>query len=495
MAIQLFNTLSAKVEEFRPLEDNLVRMYACGPTVYDYGHIGNFRTFIVVDTLRRFLKQSGYKLKHVMNITDVDDKIIRNAARDGVTVQEYTAKYKRAFLEDSDTLNIDHPELLVSATDHIQEMADFIAGLRDKGYAYETEDGSYYFRIAMFPGYGKLSKKDFSGMEDGARVDVDEYEKDNARDFALWKSPKPGEASWQTEIGPGRPGWHIECSIMSMKYLGETFDIHTGGEDLIFPHHENEIAQSEAMTGKPFAHFWVHSRFLLVEGEKMSKKLGNFYTVRDLVLMGHKPSSIRFLLMSVPYRKQLNFTFDGLTQAANSVERLRNFKLRLEGSQWPVGSNPAVIEMARNTSAEITAALSDDLNTARALGAMFDLVRDLNAAADGGEVRKDDIPHLLKAISQFDETFAVLQDDDAKKVRAIVEWAQEEGLQEKITPSAAELAKAAALSDAEVERLVAEHSQARKARDFARSDAIRNQLAEQGILLENTKDGERWRRR
>ncbi len=495
MAIELFNTLSGKVEEFRPLEDNLVRMYACGPTVYDYGHIGNFRTFIVVDTLRRFLKQSGYQLKHVMNITDVDDKIIRNAARDGVTVQEYTAKYKKAFLEDADSLNIQHPELLVNATDHIPEMAHFIAGLRDKGYAYETDDGSYYFRIAKFPEYGKLSKRDFSGMEDGARVDVDEYEKDNARDFALWKAPKPGEAQWDTEIGPGRPGWHIECSLMSMKYLGESFDIHAGGEDLIFPHHENEIAQSEAMTGKPFAHFWVHSRFLLVEGEKMSKKLGNFYTVRDLVLMGHKPSSIRFLLMSVPYRKQLNFTFDGLTQAANSVERLRNFKLRLETSQCPEGSNPAVAGMANRASEEMTAALSDDLNTARALGAMFDLVRDVNGAADTGDVRKDDVAQVLKALAQFDEIFAVLQDDDAGKVRGIVEWAKAEGLEDKITPAAAELAKAAALSDVEVERLVAEHSQARKARNFARSDEIRNQLAENGIILENAKDGVRWRRK
>ncbi len=495
MAIQLFNTLSGKVEEFRPLEDNLVRMYACGPTVYDYGHIGNFRTFIVVDTLRRFLKQSGYQLKHVMNITDVDDRIIRNAARDGVTVQEYTAKYKQAFLEDADSLNLEHPELLVNATEYIQEMAHFIAGLRDKGYAYATDDGSYYFRIAKFPEYGKLSKKDFSGMEDGARVDVDEYDKDNARDFALWKAPKPGEAMWETEIGPGRPGWHIECSIMSMKYLGDSFDIHAGGEDLIFPHHENEIAQSEAMTGKPFAHFWVHSRFLLVEGEKMAKSAGNFYTVRDLALLGHKPSSIRFLLMSVPYRKQLNFTFDGLTQAANSVERLRNFKLRLETTQWAEGSNEKIAGMAIKTSDEMTAALSDDLNTARALGAMFDLVRDVNAAADAGEVRKDDVAHVLKALAQFEEIFAVLQDDDATKVRAIVEWAEREGLQDKISPAAAEMAKAAALSDAEVERLVAEHSQARKARDFARSDEIRKQLADNGIILENTKDGVRWKRK
>jgi cysteinyl-tRNA synthetase len=495
MALELFNTLSGKVEEFHPLEDNLVRMYACGPTVYDYGHIGNFRTFIVVDTLRRFLEQSGFELKHVMNITDVDDKIIRNAARDGVGVQEYTKKYRQAFLEDADALNIERPELVVNATDHIAEMARFIAALVEKGFAYRAEDGSYYFRIAKFPEYGKLSKKDFAGMTDGARVDVDEYDKDNARDFALWKAPKPGEAKWETEIGPGRPGWHIECSTMSTQYLGESFDIHCGGEDLIFPHHENEIAQSEAKTGKPFVHVWVHARFLLVEGEKMAKSAGNFYTVRDLILMGHKPSSIRFLLMSVPYRKQLNFTFDGLTQAANSVERLRNFKLRLESSQFPEGENAAIAEIARKTSEEMRAGLNDDLNTARALGAVFDMVRDVNATADAGEVRKGDVPALLKALEQFEEIFSVLKDEDAAKVRATVAWAKAEGLAHKISAQTAELAKAAALSDADIEKLVAEHSQARKGRDFARSDAIRAQLAENGVILENTKDGVRWRRK
>src|SRR6201997_4796620 len=270
MALRLYNTLSAKIEEFRPLQDKQVRMYACGPTVYDYGHIGNFRTFIAVDVLYRFLRQSGYDVRYVMNITDVDDKIIRNSARDGVSVQQYTAKYIQAFLEDSATLSIEKP-ILVRATDHISGMAAFIGELVKKGFAYRTDDGSYYFRIAKFPEYGKLSKKDFAGMTDGARVDVDEYEKDNARDFALWKAPKPGEAQWDTEIGQGRPGWHIECSQMSMKYLGDTFDLHCGGEDLIFPHHENEIAQSEAESGKPFVHVWVHSRFLLVEGEKMAK--------------------------------------------------------------------------------------------------------------------------------------------------------------------------------------------------------------------------------
>jgi cysteinyl-tRNA synthetase len=332
-------------------------------------------------------------------------------------------------------------------------------------------------------------------MADGARVDVDEYDKDNARDFALWKAPKPGEQSWDTEIGPGRPGWHIECSTMSMKYLGESFDIHLGGEDLVFPHHENEIAQSEALTGKEFAHVWVHSRFLLVEGEKMSKSLGNFYTLRDLVLMGHKPSSIRFLLASVPYRKQLNFTFDGLKQAAASVDRLRNFKLRLETGHWPAGTNQDVATIAALTVTAMRAAMDDDLNTAQALGAMFDMVRDVNAAADKGEVRQDDVPALVAALASFDEIFAVLADDDAPKIRRVVEWAEAEGIGDKISAETRELAKAAALTDAQVEVLVAKNTAARQAKDFKTSDAIRNQLAEQGVILENTKDGVRWKRK
>src|SRR5580692_7065115 len=412
MALRLYNTMSARVEEFRPLVDNEVRMYACGPTVYDYGHIGNLRTFIAVDVLRRFFRQSGYKIRHVMNITDVDDKIIRNAALAGVSVQQYTAKYEKAFLDDISALNIEQP-ILVRATEHIPEMAEFIAELQKKRFAYRTEDGSYYFRIAKFPAYGQLSKKDFAGLEDGARVDVDEYEKDSARDFALWKAPKPGETSWETVLGPGRPGWHIECSVMAMEELGETFDLHAGGEDLIFPHHENEIAQSEALTGKPFAHFWFHVRFLLVEGEKMSKSLGNFFTLRDLVLKGHKPSSIRFLLASVPYRNQLNFTFDGLKQAAVSVERLRNFHLRLTAGQLPAGVNGEIQQLANEAVERMRSALEDDLNTAQAQAAILDMVRKANAAIDTGQFKKDDVPALLAALQRFDEVFAVLKDDDA----------------------------------------------------------------------------------
>jgi cysteinyl-tRNA synthetase len=489
LSLRLYNTLSGKVEEFQPETDNTVRMYACGPTVYDYGHIGNFRTFVAVDILRRFLRQSGHKLQHVMNITDVDDKIIRNAARDKKTVQEYTRKYEEAFLEDMGSLNLERPERIVRATEHIQEMAAFIAALEKKGIAYCTEDGSYYFRIARFPEYGKLSKKDFAGMEDGARVDVDEYEKDSARDFALWKAPKEGEAFWESPIGPGRPGWHIECSVMSMKYLGDSFDLHAGGEDLTFPHHENEIAQSESLTGKIFSRHWMHVRFLLVEGEKMSKSAGNFYTLRDLLVKGHKPSSIRFLLTSVPYRKQLNFTFAGLEQGAKSVERLRTFDKRIRMTQLPTGTNPLAQEAAAKAKKEMRAGMEDDLNTAYASGAIFDMVREINTLADRGELREGDKAPLLEALQQFDEIFAVIKDDDAEKMAAAMEWARSHGLLKDTD------APADAMSDEAVNQLIEERTAAKKARDFARSDAIRKQLGDAGIVVEDTKDGIRWKRK
>jgi len=489
MALQLYNTLSGRVEEFSPAVDNTVRMYACGPTVYDYGHIGNFRTFVAVDILRRFLRMSGFKLQHVMNITDVDDKIIRNAAREHKSVSDYTRTYEQAFLEDMRTLNLQQPEHMVRATEHIQEMARFIQELEQKGFAYRTEDGSYYYRIAKFPEYGKLSKKDFAGMEAGARVDVDEYEKDNVRDFALWKAPKEGEEVWETPIGKGRPGWHIECSVMSMKYLGESFDLHAGGEDLAFPHHENEIAQSEALTGKAFARFWMHVRFLLVEGEKMAKSAGNFFTLRDLLLKGHKPSSIRYLLTSVPYRKQFNFTFDGLKQAAHSVERLRNFQSRVEMGQVPPGKCQQIHNQAADAMQEMRKSLEDDLNTAQALAAIFNLVREANTAADRGELRQDDKAPLLAALKQFDEIFDVLKDDDAQKISRSLEWARSQG---KTVETGL---PAESITDAEVEHLMAQRAAAKKARDFTRADAIRVQLSEAGILVEDTKDGVRWKRK
>ena len=494
MALRLYNTMSSQVEEFRTLRDKEVRMYACGPTVYDYGHIGNFRTFIAVDMLQRFLRQSGYTVRYVMNITDVDDKIIRNAVRDGISVQQYTAKYEKAFLEDAAMVGIERPTL-VRATEHIDEMADFVASLVEKGLAYRTDDGSYYFRIAKFPQYGKLSKRDFSGMLDGARVDVDEYDKDSARDFALWKAPKPGEAFWESSIGPGRPGWHLECSVMSMQELGESFDLHAGGEDLIFPHHENEIAQSESLTGKMFARFWFHVRFLLVEGEKMSKSLGNFYTLRDLVLKGHKPSSIRYLLASVPYRNQFNFTFDGLKQAAVSVERLRNFRQRLSAGNFPPGSNPGMQTLAGETIDRIRVSLDDDLNTAQAQAAIFEMVRSANSALDSGQIKKDDAMPLLAGLEKFDEIFAVLKDDDQPKMRSTLDWARTEGREKEISPELMGIAGSARLSDEEVNRKLAEMEAARKARNFQLSDAIRAEILTAGIIVENTKDGVRWRKK
>jgi len=493
MTLRLYNTMSAQIEEFRPLRNNEVRMYACGPTVYDYGHIGNFRTFVAVDLLRRFLRQSGYTVHHVMNITDVDDKIIRNAACGGVTVRQYTAKYEKAFLEDAALIGIEQP-VLVRATEHIREMGEFVRKLADKGIAYRTEDGSYYFRIAKFPEYGKLSKKDFSGMLDGARVDVDEYDKDSARDFALWKSPKPGEAFWDTVIGPGRPGWHLECSVMSMQELGESFDLHAGGEDLVFPHHENEIAQSESLTGKPFSHFWFHARFLLVEGEKMSKSLRNFFTLRDLVLKGHKPSSIRYLLTSVPYRNQLNFTFDGLRQAAVSVQKLRHFDFRLS-VPFPAGKNPQMAIVANEAVEGIKAALDDDLNTAGAQAAIFEMVSKVNTAIEERRVFQDDIRPIRDALKKFDEIFAVLEDDDAQKMRSVFDWASADGRESEVSPALIEIAGSVQLGDGEVQLKVVRMKDARKARDFKTSDRLRAELMNAGVVVESTKDGERWWRK
>src|SRR6202050_5709200 len=335
-AVRLHNTLTNRLEPLEPIHQGEVRIYTCGPTVYDYAHIGNFRTFVFQDILRRFLQSREYRVLQVMNLTDVDDRIIQKAAAAGVSIREYTEKYVQAFLEDMDALHLEKPETIVRATDHIEDMVTLIERLQKKGMTY-TSEGSIYFRIARFPEYGKLSKIDVGGMKAGARVDTDRYEKDDARDFALWKSPKPGEHFWETRIGPGRPGWHIECSSMSMKYLGDTLDIHTGGVDLAFPHHENEIAQSEAATGHPFVRIWLHAEHLLVESQKMSKSLGNFYTLRDLLEKGNKPSTLRFLLASVPYRRQFNFTQEGLQQAANSVERLRNFATRLDSGKFPEG--------------------------------------------------------------------------------------------------------------------------------------------------------------
>src|SRR5579871_349339 len=361
MTLRLFNTLSGQVDDLVPADGEALRMYACGPTVYDYGHIGNFRTFLQVDVLRRFLKLIGVNIRHVMNITDVDDKIIRNAAAAGIPISEYTPKFVNAFFEDLNSLRVERPEIIARATEHIPRMVALIQRLAAMDAAYQTEDGSWYFRLSAYPEYGKLSKKDLSGIEDGARVDVDEYEKDSARDFALWKAAKPGETSWETPIGRGRPGWHIECSAMAMEFLGDSFDLHAGGEDLMFPHHENEIAQSETATHKTFARHWMHVRFLLVDGRKMSKSEGNFFTLRDLLLKGYKASAIRLALISVPYRNQLNFTFDSLTEAGAAIDRLRTFHERLIDTKLEAGENAEVQAAAKQAKAAFMAALANDL--------------------------------------------------------------------------------------------------------------------------------------
>ena len=492
MTLRLFNTLSGQLDPLFAADGNALRMYACGPTVYDFGHIGNFRTFLQIDVLRRFLKLSGIQVRHVMNITDVDDKIIRNATAAGIPIGKYTARYEEAFFEDLEALRVERPEQIARATEHIDRMVELVQRLEKKGAAYQTEDGSWYFRLASFPAYGKLSKKDLTGIEDGARVDVDEYEKDSARDFALWKAPKPGETSWDTAIGAGRPGWHIECSATAMEYLGESFDLHAGGEDLMFPHHENEIAQSETATGRQFARHWMHVRFLLVDGRKMSKSEGNFYTLRDLLLKGYKASAIRLALISVPYRHQLNFTFEGLTEATNAIDRLRTFHQRLTTGTFPAGSSPAIEAAAQKAQSDYREALANDLNTAEARAPIFDLLRAANTAIDQGQFFLDDRDRILAVLKDFDAVFDVIGDHDAEPTRRALEWAKAEGRAADVAP---ELLAAQSITNAEVDALVAERTLAKKQRNFARADAIRNELAEKGIVIEDSKEGVRWKRK
>jgi cysteinyl-tRNA synthetase len=465
MALRFYNTLTQQVEEFSPARDNTVRMYTCGPTVYNFVHIGNLRTFTFQDVLRRWLRYRGYQLHHVMNITDVEDKIIRNASAAGQTIGEYTEKYTQAFLEDCATLRLERPERLARATDNIDAMASAIRRLEEGGYTYAS-DGSIYYRIAKFPEYGKLSHNDFSGIRPGARVDVDEYDKADARDFVLWKVSKEGEPVWETEVGPGRPGWHIECSAMAMKYLGDTLDIHAGGVDLIFPHHENEIAQSEAITHKPFARFWLHSEHLTVESQKMSKSAGNFFTLRELIDQGYAPEVIRYALLQVPYRRKLNFTFDGLKAAKSSIDRLRSFKLRLDTDKPAEGLNDELAKRTAAALAQFEASLDDDLNTAEAIAAIFEYIRDANTAMDAGEFRAGNVAGARDLLARFDCIAAVLEPSEQKS----------------------------GLTDEQIEARVQERNEAKKTRDFARSDRLRAELLEMGIVIEDTREGVRWKR-
>ncbi|MGE0446315.1 MAG: cysteine--tRNA ligase [Vicinamibacterales bacterium] len=475
--IRLYNTLTRQDEPFEPSRDNTVRMYACGPTVYARAHIGNFRTFICVDVLRRALKHvGGFGMRLAVNYTDVDDKTINGAAKAGMPLRDYTNQWIDLFRQDMAQLGVETPEETPRATDeaNMQAMGDLILALEKNGHTYQR-DGSIYFKISTLPDYGKLARLDHAGMKDGARVDVDEYSKDDPRDFVLWKASKPGEPTWDVGAGPGRPGWHLECSAMALRLLGEApIDIHAGGIDLIFPHHENEIAQSEGATRQPFARFWVHVEHLFVENEKMSKSLGNVYSLPDVVERGHRPSALRYLLLSSHYRKQLNFTWAGMEQAEESLRRIVDFLARVEDVEAaadkarPAAEGaPESVEKAR---AAFRAAMEDDLNTAAALAAMFDLVRDMNAAIDAKQAGPAEAAAARQAIEEFDQVLGVVSLRRAEDAHP---------------PVPVE----------EIEQLIEDRKAARQRRDFAAADRIRNELAERGILLEDNPGGTRWKRK
>jgi len=464
--LKFHNTLSGQLEEFRALIDGEVRMYSCGPTVWGYAQIGNFRSFIFVDILRRYLKFKNYKVTHAMNITDVEDRIIARSMEANLSIDDYTAQYIEALWEDFDALGCERPDIVPRATRHIPEMVSLIEQLEERGHAYKSDD-SVYYRIGSFPEYGKLSKINFAGNIAGAseRIDTDKYEKEDARDFALWKAAGAGEIAWDTSLGRGRPGWHIECSAMAMKYLGETFDIHAGGIDLVFPHHENEIAQSEGATGNPFVKYWLHAEHLKVDGETMSKSKGNYYTFRDLTELGFAPVGIRYFLLSVPYRKQLNFTLEALRGHEKSVMSLRDFRSRLTEARVEPGSNPRLMDAAARALEEFTAGMDDDLNTSVALAALHNLTREVNTALTRDEVLEDNKQEILRLLERFDTVLNIFGDGQSEML------------------------------DAEIQSLIDERQEARRRRDFARGDEIRDQLLARGINLEDTRDGVRWKRR
>ena len=461
------NTLSGRVEEFKPINEGEVRFYYCGPTVWDYGHIGNFRSAVAADVVRRYLKFKGFRVIHVMNITDVEDRIIAKSQEAGLSIDDYTAKYIDALWEDADALGNERPDIIPRATRHIPEMVSLIEKLLETDHAYRS-DGSIYYRIASFPEYGKLSKINFAGNIAGAseRVDTDKYDKEDARDFALWKEPSSEtEPAWDTAIGRGRPGWHIECSAMSMKYLGESFDIHAGGIDLVFPHHENEIAQSEGATGKPFVRYWIHFEHLKVEGETMSKSKGNYFTFRDIVAKGFSAAAIRYFLLSVPYNKQLNFTFDALAGAEKTVASLRDFRARLSEAKTQPGVNESLREAAQKALREFETGMDDDLNTSVALAVVHNLSREVNTALARKQVKADDQRELLEVIDRIDTVLNIFGQSQREML------------------------------DSEVQTLIDERQEARHRRDFHRADEIRIELADRGIILEDTKDGVRWKRK
>jgi len=464
MSFKIFNTLTRKKEIFKPIEKDSVKLYSCGPTVYNFAHIGNFRAYVCIDILKRYLKYKGFKVKHVMNITDVDDKTIKGANSEKISLAEFTQKYEKYFFEDLETLNIDRADVYPRATEHIEEMIMLIKRLLDKNIAYRSEDRSTYFDISKFKDYGKLSGIKISQLKEGARVRQDSYEKEEARDFALWKAydKEDGPVVWKTDIGDGRPGWHIECSAMSMKHLGHHFDIHAGGIDLVFPHHENEIAQSEASTGKKFANYWFHNEHLLANGQKMSKSLGNFFTLRDLLEKGYKPKAIRYLLMSVNYRAQLNFTEEAVKASENAVQRLMDFMLKLKEVKNE-NDGKKVSSIIKKTEKDFEKAMDDDLNISSALSSIFEFVKDVNTLMMENKIGKENSKEIIGFMMNIDNVLGVLEQ-------------KEESI------------------GIEIQKLIDERENARKSKDFRKADEIRNQLKEKNIILEDTKDGVRWKR-
>lgn len=464
--IVFHNTQNNRKEPFKTLEEGKVGFYTCGPTVYNYAHIGNFRTFMFEDLLKRFLTVRGFNVHHVMNLTDVEDKIIAAAQENNASITDYTKPYIQAFFDDLDALNIQHADDYPKATEHIDEIVGMIQTLKEKGHTYDR-DGSVYFKISSFEPYGKLSGVQLDEVISGARVDSDEYEKDDARDFVLWKAKKEGEHSWDTPLGDGRPGWHIECSAMAVKYLGEHFDLHCGGEDLIFPHHENEIAQSEACTCKTFVNYWMHCRHLMVDGEKMSKSKGNFFTLRDLLDKGYHPMAVRYFLISGHYRSPLNLTDESLQAAHAAWSRIMDFRNRLR-ELVDAGTDGEAVETLQTTLSEFQmkfmSFMDDDLDSPRALAALFDFIRDANKMLDDHNVPSSQAQSILDGLDHIDQVLGVMQEDDE-------------------------------MLDEEIDKLIEERQQARKDKNFARADEIRDDLAAQGIILEDTKDGVRWKRR
>ncbi|MEW6456897.1 MAG: cysteine--tRNA ligase [Acidobacteriota bacterium] len=460
--LKLYNTLSRKKETFYPIEKWVVRLYTCGPTVYDFAHIGNFRSYIFGDLLKRYLKYLGYKVIHVMNITDVDDKTIAGARDNNLPLHQFTDKYIEAFLKDIKILNIQEPDFMPRATEHLDEMIKIIKVLLDKGFAYK-KDGSVYFRISSFPKYGELSQIPIADSKTSRLADSDEYGKENVADFALWKLKKENEPYWDTEIGAGRPGWHIECSAMSMKYLGETFDVHAGGNDLIFPHHENEIAQSESFSGKKFVNFWLHCSHLIVNGEKMSKSKGNFYTLRDLLSMGFDPMDIRFLLISTHYRNVLNFTFESLNQANASLKRIKDFLYEIDTKKFPEGENPEIKEIINKAKNKFEKGLNDDLNISIALTAIFESITEIYKFINFNHLFEEDKKNIKNFLSSINNVLGILPE---KSIHELPEH---------------------------IISKIKEREEARKKKDFEKADAIRDELFSMGIILEDAKDGVRWK--